>query len=91
MAALNKSTQQMDANPKEEPEELFEGPVRQMLQLSSYVVGTTGPSIALNSSQFYQELGQIGSRPDKVTSAWFLSRGKYVVEGAVNGACLETA
>jgi hypothetical protein len=50
MAALNKSTQQMDANPKEEPEELFEGPVRQMLQLSSYVVGTTGPSIALNSS-----------------------------------------
>lgn len=91
MAALNKSTQQMDANPKEEPEELFEGPVRQMLQLSSYVVGTTGPSIALNSSQFYQEIGQIGSRPDKVTSAWFLSRGKYVVEGAVNGACLETA
>ena len=36
--------------PERGTEELFEGPVRQMLQLSSYVVGTTGPSIALNSS-----------------------------------------
>ena len=42
MAALNKSTKQMDANPKELPEGL-EGPERQMLQLSSYVVGICEP------------------------------------------------
>lgn len=37
MATRNKTTEQMDANPKELPEGLFEAPARQTLHLSNFL------------------------------------------------------